>query len=153
MKNTLKPLLILPFLFAFSFCYSQLKNESLFYMVEMPDSIALKLDEAYSKNAENVNAGRNVFNLANRKNFVFGDGIYSFKGQGPHFPRRLFIFNNDKLFIFNNEGAFNPKGVMREFADCIDKLQLTNEQVVKYSKIISIYLEQEEGNTYGQEIK
>ncbi|MCL1937105.1 MAG: hypothetical protein FWF52_01755 [Candidatus Azobacteroides sp.] len=120
-------------------------------MVSVPDSIVNKLEEAY--NVKNVNAVKNVFNLVNRKNFIFGNGIYSFQGQGPHFPRRIFIFNEGLLFIFENEGAYNPKGVLEEFVQNIDMLGLTNEQVVKYSKAISNYLEQEEGVSYGAEIK
>jgi hypothetical protein len=119
----------------------------------IPDSIASKLEEAYNKNARNVNAGKNVFNLLNRKDFALKNGIYSFQGQGPHFPRRIFIYNDGSIFIFENEGAFNPKGIIQEFAVCIEKLNLTGRQVVKYLKAISNYLEQEEGNTYGAEIK
>jgi hypothetical protein len=133
--------------------YSQDKKENPFQMVSVPDSIVNKLEEAYNKNAKNVNAGKNVFNLLNRKDFIFGNGIYSFRGQGPHFPRRIFIFNKGLLFIFDSEGAYNPKGVLEEFVQNIDILGLTNEQIVKYSKVISDYLEEEEGNTYGAEIK
>lgn len=124
-----------------------------FQRVKVPDSIQLRLEEAYKKNADKVNAGSNVFNLSNRKDFVFHSGIYSFQGQGPHFYRRIFIFNKSMLFVFQNEGAFNPGGVLHEFVNCIDSLHLTNKQIVNYSKVISDYLRDEEGLTYGTEIK
>ena len=133
--------------------YSQNKKNNPFQRVSIPDSIAVNLKEAYNKNAKNVNAEANVFNLLNRKDFVFKDGIYSFQGQGPHFPKRIFIYNKDRLFIFENEGAFNPKGVIQEFADCIELLVLTDKQVVKYSQVISDYLKGEENSTYGKEVK
>ena len=133
--------------------YSQNKRNNPFQRVSVPDSIAVKLREAYNKNAKNVNAEANVFNLLNRKDFVFKDGIYSFKGQGPHFPRRIFIYNKGGLFIFENEGAFNAKGVIQEFAKCVNELSLTDSQIVRYSKVIAGYLEDEEGSTYGREIK
>lgn len=133
--------------------YSQNKKNNPFQRVSIPDSIAVNLKEAYNKNAKNVNAEANVFNLLNRKDFVFKDGIYSFQGQGPHFPKRIFIYNKGRLFIFESEGAFNPKGVIQEFADCIELLVLTDKQVVKYSQVISDYLKGEENSTYGKEVK
>jgi len=133
--------------------YSQFQRVETFQRVSVPDSIANKLEEAYNSNAKNVNAGSNIFNLLNRKCFVFKDGIYSFQGQGPHFPKRIFIYNNGSIFIFENAGAFNPKGVIQEFAMCIERIGLTDKQIVEYSKAISNYLEQEDGNTYGAEIK
>lgn len=131
---------------------AQTKKANSFQRVAVPDSIVIKLEHAYNKNAKNVNAGKNVFNLLDRKDFIFNDGIYSFQGQGPHFPRRIFIFNKSSIFIFENEGAFNPQGIIEEFAVCIKELNLTKNQVVNYTKAISDYLEQEQGNTYGEEI-
>jgi len=142
------------FLFmSFNVSYSQNKKKNPFQRVSIPDSIALNLKEAYNKNAKNVNAEANVFNLLNRKDFVFKNGIYSFQGQGPHFPKRIFIYDKGKLFIFENEGAFNPKGVIQEFVDCIELLELTDKQIVKYFRVISDYLKEEENNTYGKEVK
>lgn len=141
-------------LFIFGSCgFAQSKKVNPFQRVVVPDSIVIKLEEAYSKNAKNVNAGKNVFNLLNRKDFVFKDGVFSFQGQGPHFPIRIFIFNNGSIFIFENEGAFNPSGIIKEFVICVEKLNLSKKKVVKYIKAISDYLEQEVENTYGSEIK
>lgn len=154
MSKIMKCLLLIAFSFFFwGSCAFAQKKTNPFQRVAIPDSIYLSLETAYSTNTKNVNAGRNVFNLSNRKDFAFKDGIFSFQGQGPHFPRRIFIFNKGTLFIFENEGAFNPKGVLKEYVESITQLELTDKQTVKYSKIISVYLEQESGNTYGQEIK
>jgi len=130
-------------------CVAQ-NNANPFERVAVPDSIYQKLEKSYGRNA---NAGRNVFNLIDRKDFVLKDGIFSFQGQGPHFPRRIFIVNKGELFVFENEGAFNPKGVLQEFVESINQLELTDKQTVKYSKAISDYLEQESGNIYGSEVK
>lgn len=132
---------------------AQSKKANPFQRVEVPDSIVIKLEEAYNKNAKNVNAGKNVFNFLNKKDFVFKDGMFSFQGQGPHFPKRIFIFNNGNIFIFENEGSFNPSGIIKEFVICIEKLNLSKKKVVKYIKAIGDYLEQEFENTYGNEIK
>lgn len=131
---------------------AQIKS-SPFQRVVVPDSIFLKLEDAYNRNAKNVNAGRNVMNLSNNKHFHFEDGIYSFQGQGAHYPKRIFVFNKNKLFVFEKEGAFDPKGVLNNFLECIDELKLNNSQVVRYSLIISNYLKSEEKLTYGQEVK
>ena len=140
----------------FSNCtYSQIKKGNPFQTVMVPDSINLQLAKiAYNANNDITSkTGLYIWNLQNKKDLVFNDGIYSFKGFGPHFPRRIFIFNKGVLFIFDNEGAFNPKRVLQEFLESVKKLDLTDKQTVKYLKAISEYLEQESGNTYGKEIK
>jgi hypothetical protein len=128
-------------------------KSSPFQRVVVPDSIYIKLEEAYNKNANNVNAGRNVLNLSDKKDLIFKDGIYSFQGQGPHFPKKIFIFDKNRIFIFDNEGAYNPKGVLSEFLKCIDELKLNKNKIVRYSKIISDYLHNEENLNYGSEVR
>ena len=150
MKSSI--LVVISFLILESCSFGQ-KSLNVLQRVDVPDSIYIRLEKSYDKNTINVNAGRNVFNLSNRKDFDFKDGIYSFQGQGPHFPRRIFIFNNGNLFIFESDGAFSPKGVIREFESSINLLLLTDKQVVEYAKIIADYLSQEIGNNYGTETK
>ena len=124
-----------------------------FPRVAVPDSIAVKLKKAYETSSKlRSNAEANVYNLIDRFNYDFKDGIYSFKGMGPHFPRRIFIFDKGRLFIFESEGYFDPQGVVHEFSQVIDSLRLTDNQVIQYSKAISEYLERESGETYGREI-
>ena len=124
-----------------------------FPRVAVPDSIAVQLREAYKSTTElRCNAEANVYNLIDRFNYDFKDGIYSFKGMGPHFPRRIFIFDKGKLYIFGNEGVLAPKGIVREFTKAMDSLNLSGDKVIQYSKAISKYLEQESGETYGREM-
>ncbi len=120
--------------------------------VKVPDSIYLQLEEAYKMSAgfDNVNAGRNVWNLLERQKFTLENGLYSFKGQGPHFPRCLFIFNGDKLYVFTSNYITE---VLTQFIECADSLQLSEADQIKYLKRISNYVEDESGETYGTEIK
>jgi len=132
---------------------AQSKKTKDFQRVNIPDSIGIRLKKVYEKEGESANAENNVFNLINPRDFVFKDGIFSFQGQGPHFPRRLFIFNKNKLFIFENDGAYSPVAVLKEFINCIDLLNLNSKQIVLYSCKISAYLADEYDATYGAEIK
>ena len=128
-------------------------EENPFPRVTVPDSIAVKLKEAYETSSKlRSNAEANVYNLIDRFDYDFKDGIYSFKGMGPHFPRRIFIFDKGQLFIFDSAGFNEPQEVIREFSQAIDSLNLSPDQIVQYSKTISKYLEQESGETYGREM-
>ncbi len=125
-----------------------------FRMVDVPDSISFKLESAYNiiTGCDSVNAGKNVWNLINRKDFVFKNGLYSFKGQGPHFPRCIFIFKDGRTFIFKSVGAFDFEGVLQEYLKCVKFLNLSRKESLKYLKHIVDYLEEESGLTYGREI-
>ena len=128
-------------------------EENLFPRVTVPDSIAVKLKKAYETSSKlRSNAEANVYNLIDRFDYDFKDGIYSFKGMGPHFPRRIFIFDKGQVFIFDSAGFNEPQEVIREFSQAIDSLNLSPDQIVQYSKTISKYLEQESGETYGREM-
>ena len=143
-------------LIVFTLCicntYAQSGKDNPFPRVIVPDSIAVQLREAYKSTTElRCNAEANVYNLIDRFNYDFKDGIYSFRGMGPHFPRRIFIFDKGQLFIFDSAGFNEPQEVIREFSQAIDSLNLSPDQIVQYSKTISKYLEQESGETYGRE--
>ena len=128
-------------------------EENPFPRVTLTDSIAVKLKKAYETSSKlRSNAEANVYNLIDRFDYDFKDGIYSFKGMGPHFPRRIFIFDKGQLFIFDSAGFNEPQEVIREFSQAIDSLNLSPDQIVQYSKTISKYLEQESGETYGREM-
>lgn len=134
--------------------YAQNGKDNPFPRVIVPDSIAVKLREAYKSTTElRCNAEANVFNLIDKQNYDFVDGIYSFRGMGPHFPRRIFMFNNGELFIFESAGYNASKGVVQEFSRAIDSLNLSSSQVVQYAKAISEYLNAEFGEMYGEEIE
>lgn len=126
-----------------------------FQMVKVPENIFVQLEAKYKEitGHDSVNAGRNVWNLLEPKNFVFKDGIYSFKGQGPHFPRLIFIYKNESLFVINAIGAFEPSKVISDYLKCINELKLSDTEIRKYLKVVSQYLLQEEGQTYGREFK
>jgi len=130
---------------------AQIKREPSFWTVIVPDSIATLLDKEYDR--ESVNASANVANLLDTKKKSLIDGIYTFKGQGPHFPRRLFIYHGKKLYIFKSKGAFNPIGVIQEYATYLSHNNLSPEDAIRYLKAICKHLDDEYGETYGGLIK
>ena len=130
---------------------AQIKREPSFWTVIVPDSIATLLDKGYDR--EFVNASANVTNLLDPKKKILTDGIYAFKGQGPHFPRKLFIYHDKKLFIFKSKGAFNPIGVIQEYATYLSHNNLSSEDAIRYLKAICEHLNDEFGETYGGLIK
>ena len=117
----------------------------------LPDSIAEQIENYY--NYKNTNASKNVVNLISPNNYNFVDGIYAFKGMGPHFPRQIFVYKREKIFIFNSRGDYNPEGVIMEFCSCIKKLNLTHKEIVDYLNVICLYLQEEEVTDYGDTIK
>jgi len=141
--------------FVFASLYGKTPKQNLLQLVDVPDSIYLKLESAYKSitGFDSVNAGRNVRNLINRKDFVFKNNLYSFKGQGPHFPRCIFIFKYPNIYIFKSIGAFDFVGVLQEYLECIKLLELSKTERVLYLKSIVSYLENESGLTYGTETK
>ena len=127
---------------------AQRKREPSFWTVTVPDSIATLLDKEYDR--EFVNASANVANLLDTKKKSLIDGIYTFKGQGPHFPRRLFIYHDKKLFIFKSKGAFDPVGVIKEYGIYLSQNKLPPNDAIRYLKAIYAYLDSERGQTYGR---
>lgn len=121
-----------------------------FKSVCLPDSIAEQIENNYKYKA---NASKNVINLISPNNYLWGDGIYAFKGMGPHFPRRIFVYKGGRLFIFNSRGDCDPEGVITEFCSCIKILNLTHKEIVDYLNVICLYLQEEEEADYGDTIK
>ena len=117
--------------------------------VELPDSVAHYLETLYP----DMNVSARVFNIISPENKKWTDGIYSFMGQGPHFPRHLLISKRNYFYVFESEGFYNPKGVLKDFCACIDKLQLNNDEIILYLKEVYRYLEDEYGLDYGITIK
>lgn len=154
MKNNIYLICVFQFLTCISL-NAKTPKYNLFQMVDVPDSVCLKLESAYKSTTgfDSVNAGENVWNLTNRKDFVFKNGLYSFKGQGSHYPRCIFIFKNPKIYIFKSIGAFDFLGILREYLECIKTLELTKTERLLYLKLIANYLERESGLTYGTEIR
>ena len=81
------------------FVVSNIKGQQLteFHGVELPDSVALFLESLYP----DMNVSAHVYNLLSPDNKKWTDGIFSFKGQGPHFPRHLLISKKEKFFVFS----------------------------------------------------
>ena len=127
------------------------KRELPFYQVLVPKSIATQLDEGYGK--EFVNASANVYNLLDKKEKKMVNGIYAFKGQGPHFPRKIFIYRDKKIFFFQSVGAFNPNGIIKEYSTFLSENKLANAETIMYLRAIYEYLKDENGIQYGAEIK
>ena len=129
--------------------YSQKINP--FHRVKISDSIYVKLEKSYFETTgfENVNAGRNVWNLINKRDFVLKDGLYLFRGQGPHYPSRIFIYDNNSVYMFRNN---HLEDILTEYVRFIEKLKISEINKIKYLKIICNYLQEELGQTYGAEI-
>jgi hypothetical protein len=131
--------------------YSQ--KRSLSYNLRIPDSIYNKLEKFYINERGSVNSHINVYNLTSKTvNFSYKSGVYAFDLTGAHFPRRIFVFYNNKIFIFRSKGAFDSLGVLQEFIDCVKLLKITESDRIKYLKIICKYLEEELARTYGADI-
>lgn len=136
---------IVPYISIKGQCLDSLKS------VCLPDSIAEQIENNYED--KYTNASKNVVNLISPNNYNFVDGIYAFKGMGPHFPRQIFVYKREKIFIFNSRGDYNPEGVIMEFCSCIKKLNLTHKEIIDYLNVICLYLQEEEEADYGDTIK
>ena len=120
--------------------------------LKIPDTIYNKLEKFYIEERGTINSHINVYNLLHKNRNDFKSGVYSFNLNGPHFPRRIFIFNNNKTYIFKSVSAFDSIGVLQEFIECNKLLNISEADRVKYLKAISNYLQDELGQTYGAEI-
>jgi len=127
-------------------------------MVKVPDSTRLKMayielgKEEMESEFDSAYTAIYVFNLINRSDYAFKDGIYVWNVMGPHFPRRLLIRKEGQTCIFKSTGAFEPTDVLEEYLKCIKELRLSDSNVRLYLKAISKYLDEEQGKTYGAEI-
>ena len=137
--------------FFFASLYAKSPKQNLFQMVDVPDSIYKKIETVYVNEKGSANAAIFIWNLSNRKDYIFKNGIYSYRLMGPHFPRRIFIFKSPKIYIFKSIGAFDFVGVLHEYLECLKLLELSETERVLYLKTIASYLENESGLTYGAE--
>ena len=88
--------------------------------------------------------------MVRQKDFVFKNGIYAYKGQGPEFPRRIFIYYNDKLYTFKSN--YIDK-VLEEYLECIKLLEISEKDRITYLKEIYEYLKVEYRETYNINIE
>lgn len=91
-------------------CLSQGQGLDSLKSVCLPDSIAEQIESNYEY--KNTNASRNVVNLISPNNYLWGEGIYAFKGMGPHFPRQLFVYKGGKYSSLIAEGVIIPKALL-----------------------------------------
>lgn len=68
-----------------------------FQWMNVPDSISEKLVSAYG--SYDVGAGRNASRLGSYDDFEFENGIYAYKGMGPHYPVKNFLYYDKQLFF------------------------------------------------------
>ncbi len=119
--------------------------------VKVPDCVEQLLVDSYG--GEEPNAGKFVVNLLDINNTNFCNGVFAFKGQGVHCPRKIFLNKDGLIYIFSSHGFEAPKKVLQEYIECSTALQLTNNEFVAYLYAIYRYLDEERGMTYGIEIK
>lgn len=148
----MRKLLILLSLFFVQYSISGDRKE-IFHGVDVPVDIQTILKHSYESYVTNPSGGAetNVWNLIDSENKRFVDGIYVYKGRGPHFPRQIFIYNDGKIYIFHANGFCNPKGIIQEYSLCLDSLLLTNRQTIDYLNAITRFLDEENERTYGRE--
>lgn len=108
------------------------------------------LNQIYSSPKEDAFV---ILNLLDIKSETFSNGIYRFSGIGPHYMYYLLIKKDNKSYIFKSIAAFNPRQVLFEYIEAIEFLQLNDDEVLKYLKVLSIFFETERGKTYGREFQ
>lgn len=108
-----------------------------FQWVNVPDSISDILNKNYQ--SADVGAGKNVYKMMVFDDFEFEDGMYSYKGMGPHFPLRLFILNNNNLYVFLSS-SHKPSEYIAEWNSYLKKHEMEDERVIDYSVAILDYL-------------
>lgn len=118
-----------------------------FQWLNLSDSINKQLTKAYG--TEDVGAGYNVYNLLIKDDFRLQNGIYAFKGMGPHFSRQLFIYNNG-IYIFSDKGFY--QNIILDFVKCIKQLNLSNEQIFLYLTVLYNYLQEEYEDDFNNQI-
>jgi hypothetical protein len=109
--------------------------------VNLPDSVLLSVREFLSQK-ENIPITGAIltFNLIDKKNYKYKDGIYSFRLLGPHFHRNIFIVNDKHIYIF--KGYYTDE-LIPEFYQYIKQNKLSSKIKIDYLKAISLFLEQE----------
>jgi hypothetical protein len=147
-------LFILFILFTSCFCAAAQRQKLIIQNVVVPDSIKLRLLHSTYEYEDNltIQTGLYIFNLQNRKNLRLENSLYSFQGMGSHFPKKIFIYHDKQFFIFKSIGAFDIESVLSDFLVAIRELKLSEKDKVKYLRLITKYLEEELGQTYGTEI-
>lgn len=115
--------------------YGEEKPAFPFTFVDVPDSISSLLAKEYGN--ANCNAEHNVHNMTVRNDVEFQPGIYVFNGMGPHFKHMIFIFKK-RIYIFKQAIEYaTVEGMLKELSECRDSLELSENEVSLYKKVIN----------------
>ncbi|MDN5554174.1 hypothetical protein [Prevotella sp.] len=91
-----------------------------------------------------------TYNLLYPNKYSYGNGIYIYYIRGAfHVPYRIFICYNSKTYFFKDAGFFAPCDVIREYPECINKLNIKDSDAIKYLGALWGYLRQEIKTDYG----
>lgn len=74
--------------------------------VKVPDCVEQLLVDSYG--GEEPNAGKFVVNLLDINNTNFCNGVFAFKGQGVHCPRKIFLNKDGLIYIYSLRMALKP---------------------------------------------
>ncbi len=125
------------FLLAMLFVQQVVAQRYPFQWVNVPNGVSDILNNKYG--SVDVGAGYNVYKMAMWDDFEFDNGVYLYKGMGPHFPLKLFIFNDDSLYIFHTP-PFKVREYIVEWKSYFNKTNMENEYIIDYSAKILRYL-------------
>lgn len=132
--------------------YSQNTRNNQLKMVKIVDSLKIKLalteleKDKLETASDSAYMALYIFDIANKKNLILKNGVYSWRVMGPHFSNRLFIYYNNRVFIFKNKGKINSTGVLKEYIDSINYLNISELDRINYLNAIRIYLKEEFDN-------
>lgn len=136
MKN-----IILIILFLNISCYSFGQNNTKFQTVNIPDSVLDSLVQFLSKKENvSIDGAILIYNLIDKKNYNYIDGIYSFKLLGPHFHSYIFIVNQKCIRIFK---GYYINDLLPEFHLYLNQSNLSVKTKIQYLKAVSLFLEAE----------
>ena len=117
------------------------ERKASFETVKIPDSIKVRLVDFLSAKEKNTITGAIlIYNLIDKKNYKYKDGIYSFRLMGSHFVRQVFIVFKGELHIFNGY-YFNE--LLPEFNEYIQKVELPTKSKIAYLKAVAVFLSEE----------
>lgn len=117
------------------------QNKSRFHTVNLPDSIIVSLKNFLTKKEKlSITGAILTYNLLDKKNYMYEDGIYSFKLLGSHFHRNIFIVHRKNIYIFK---GYYLNELLPEFYLFLNQKKLTSKTEIDYLKAISLFLEEE----------
>lgn len=128
---------ILVLLFVMQSVQQTLAQRYPFQLVNVPDSISDIINCKYGR--VDAGAGKNVYNMCVYDDFEFQDGIYSYKGMGPHFPLKLFAVNGDSLYFFRTPSN-KMKEYLEEWLSYKNRVCMEDAHFVTYSLAVINYL-------------